>query len=128
MGKNAAGYGIRKHLPEGFGFTVGFKLADIGHFAPAVNLQAVVGKRIEKARKGQARAVKVGYTDFSGQAFAPAYTAEVEGIMFLQIQVHEVKNSETLFRHVYIIIKRTCLGNRAGSKLEQYNFLSVALA
>jgi hypothetical protein len=107
MGENTAGYGESKHLPDGFGFAIIFKLAEIGYFAPAEKLKAVIGKRIKKTRKGKARAVKIGNADFFGQAFAPADTTEIKGVVLLQIQVQEIKNSETLFGHRHIIIQRT---------------------
>jgi hypothetical protein len=99
MGKNTAGNLIGEKLLYGIGFSFFFQLSKVGNLPPAKKLYPLVGKILIKPHDGPHRPVEVRNVYFPGQPLPSADTMEVEGIVFLEINIDHVKDGKSSIDH-----------------------------
>ena len=92
MGKNTAGYGIGKELPQRFKLVFADYLAQIGHLAPSEQLYPLKREGVVKARQGQPGPVEVRNGNVAHESPSAANAPEVQGIVFLEVQAQESYN------------------------------------
>jgi hypothetical protein len=99
MGKDAAGHWVAEHHLEVFGVSFCYKFLYGRRFATAKELYPLMGKFLIKAKNGSHGPVKIRYTDISAKAFSSPDTAEIKRVMFLKIQINQVKYRKWFISH-----------------------------
>jgi hypothetical protein len=99
VGKNTAGNLIGKKLFYGIAFSLFFQFTKVGNLSPAKKLYPLMGKILIKAHDGAHRPVKVGNVYFPGQPLSSADAMEIEGIVFLEINIYHVQNGKGSICH-----------------------------
>jgi hypothetical protein len=82
-----------------------FQLPQIGNFPPAEKVYPLEGKIFKKAHYCPHWPVKVGNVDLPAKPLSAPYTAKIERIVLLEVNINQIQNGKMRIRHGIIVEK-----------------------
>jgi hypothetical protein len=105
MGKNATGNGVAEQLMDIAEIAFFFQLPQVGNLPPAEKMYPLEGKILKKAHYCPHWPVKVGNADLPAKPSSSSYTAKIERIVLLEVNIDQIQNGKMRIRHGIIVEK-----------------------